>query len=101
MLARMQSVVQPRGHADRIPERGVRRDVLDAITVKPDLAAVLQTRDVLVTGHRSGGEVLRTVGFAVGGRIDLWRSGICGIDAGGRNFGGRHGKAFQIVWGAG
>ena len=38
----------------------------------------------------------RAVGFAIGGRIALLRISAGSTPVGG-NFGGRHGKAFQIV----
>ena len=48
----VQRVVQPRDHAHRVPERRMRRHVLDALAVNPDLAAVAQALEILVAGER-------------------------------------------------
>ena len=61
----VQRVVQAREHAHGVAERGMRRDVLDALAVDPDLAAVAQALEVF-----RGGERLRALR---GCRVFCWR----------------------------
>jgi hypothetical protein len=50
----MQRVVQTGDRARRVPKRGMLGDVLDAVAVDPDLAAVAQVLEVLLAGQRAG-----------------------------------------------
>src|SRR6185369_10455422 len=49
----VQRVVQPRDHAHRIPERRMRRHILDALAVNPDLPTVTNALDVFSAGERA------------------------------------------------
>lgn len=54
ILGRVLQVVDAGKLLDKVPERGMRRDVGDLLAVQPDLAAVPQALDVSGAGHGAG-----------------------------------------------
>jgi hypothetical protein len=50
----VQRIVEPRQHPGAVLERRVRGDVLDALAVDPDLAAVVEALEKLLAGVREG-----------------------------------------------
>ena len=81
----VQRVVEARDHPHGVAEGRMRRDVLDALAVDPDLAAVAQAFEVLRARQRTNARRCRSIG-GVDGHAD---SPLCG---------GRHSNP-SIGWG--